>query len=133
MITKRYPATFASFLVGGGIWHYEEGDYWSFTNTYLEIERDDLNGCLYSEVLGTPTLILFDDVPGGAGHVRRVAEEECLREVLNAAHSRLARCTCGGKEEKSSCYSCLRHYQNQFCHDGLERGPVIHFLKKLLS
>ena len=99
----------------------------------LEIERDDLNGCLYSEVLGTPTLILFDDVPGGAGHVRRVAEEECLREVLNAAHSRLARCTCGGKEEKSSCYSCLRHYQNQFCHDGLERGPVIHFLKKLLS
>jgi len=40
LITKRYPATFACFLVGGGIWHYKEGDYWSFTNTYLEYPLD---------------------------------------------------------------------------------------------
>jgi len=33
----------------------------------------------------------------------------------------------------TSCYGCLRNYRNQFCHDRLNQGLVIDFLKQQLS
>lgn len=100
----------------------------------MQIEREDLDGCLYpmpGNPLGSPALILFDDVPGGAGHVRRLVREESFKEVLRASLNRLQRCECGGVEGNASCYGCLRHYRNQFCHDELNRGMVIEFLAKV--
>ncbi|MCC6456351.1 MAG: DEAD/DEAH box helicase, partial [Caldilineaceae bacterium] len=43
----------------------------------LEIDRQDLDGCLYpySGDPRLPALILFDNVPGGAGHVHRLAAD----------------------------------------------------------
>lgn len=80
-----------------------------------------------------PALVLFDEVPGGAGHVRRIAhDEETLRSVLRTMLEKLERCECGGKQRNTSCYGCLRNYHNQFCHDKLERGLVIDFVKGLL-
>jgi len=100
----------------------------------MDIDRQDIDGCLYPYA-GTPTrtaLILYDDVPGGAGHVRRIAQDEAsIRRVLEAAWSRLERCECGGDERNTSCYGCLRNYRNQFCHDELERGMVIDFLESI--
>jgi hypothetical protein len=41
--------------------------------------------------------------------------------------------SCSGCGEGSSCYSCLRSYRNQFAHQHLKRGPVLHYLEALLS
>jgi len=97
----------------------------------LGIDRDDVNGCLFSHAgdAAQPTLVLFDDVPGGAGHVRRVASSaDALRCSLHAALDVMSRCHCD-----SSCYGCLRNYGNQFCHEKLKRGPVVDFLSGLIG
>jgi len=101
----------------------------------LDIERSDLDGCLYAYAgdPSCPALVLFDDVPGGAGHVRRlVRDEETLRRVLLSTLRLMKQCDCGGEEADTSCYGCLRNYRNQFCHDQLKRGLVIQFLSALL-
>jgi len=98
----------------------------------MDIERQDLDGCLYAYAgdLHSPALVLFDNVPGGAGHVRRVVEDrEALPSILEATLDLMQRCDCGGEQQDTSCYGCLRNYGNQFCHDLLSRGLVIDFLQ----
>lgn len=101
----------------------------------LQIERQDLDGCLYCSAgdLNQSILVLYDDVPGGAGHVRRLANDKTLRDVLNSTLERLKRCECGAPEGNTSCYGCLRHYRNQYCHDQLNRGMIIEFLERALA
>lgn len=95
----------------------------------LEIRRDDIDGTIYPQGLGEPpALILYDNVPGGAGHVKRIHEN--LRPVVEAALDRVARCECG---EETSCYNCLRNYRNQFFHDILQRGSAIKLLNMFLG
>ena len=95
----------------------------------LGIRRQDLDGCLHPFQNNT-ALVLFDNVPGGAGHVKRITEGNNLMEMLNAAYKRVKNCECG---IETSCYSCLRNYQNQFCHEKLKRGLVVEFLEKNLE
>jgi len=103
----------------------------------LSIRRQDLDGCLYpyAGTTAAPALVLYDDVPGGAGHVRRVGQH--LGAVLRAARDRVdGRCGCGGGPAgpgETSCYGCLRNYRNQWAHDRLRRGPVLQFLNRLIS
>lgn len=102
----------------------------------LDIERQDIDGVLYITKEGdisAPALVLFDDVPGGAGHTHRVAQSDNLSNILFASLNRLKRCECGGEDAEASCYGCLRHYWNQFCHDMLNRRKVIDFLEGVLS
>ena len=99
----------------------------------LEVSRDDLDGCLYPYE-GDPTrpaIILFDDVPGGAGHVKRLVEsQDKLKHLLEKTRDKVkGGCGCG---EETSCYGCLRNYRNQFCHDELKRGIVKNFLERIL-
>jgi hypothetical protein len=76
---------------------------------------------------------LFDDVPGGAGHVKRIIQNEnTIIEILKCTLLKLKNCNCGGETGDASCYGCLRNYQNQFCHDELKRGMVIQFLEKYI-
>jgi hypothetical protein len=90
----------------------------------LGIRRDDLDGTLYRHTSGVaPALILYDNVPGGAGHVQGIAQE--LPRVLQAAYERVSRECCG---PETSCYECLRNYRNQPYHDQLRRGVVRDFL-----
>jgi hypothetical protein len=102
----------------------------------LEIRRQDLDGCLYpyGGPASPPALVLFDDVPGGAGHSRRIGQN--LPDVLRAACERVdGRCGCGGGINGSgdaSCYGCLRNYRNQWAHEELRRGLVLEFLKRML-
>jgi hypothetical protein len=100
----------------------------------LHVSRDDLDGCFYPYTNDPtqPALILFDDVPGGAGHVRRLAENpELLEHLLRETKARIdGRCGCG---PDTSCYGCLRNYRNQFCHDELKRGLVLGFLQSSLT
>jgi len=95
----------------------------------LGIQRSDIHGAYYYQSSGmSPSLIFYDDVPGGAGHVKRIYNN--LRPTLEAALDRLNRCECG---IETSCYSCLRNYQNQFIHDKLQRGLAIGLLKQILG
>ena len=93
----------------------------------LGIRREDLDGTLY-QCAGIPAIILFDNVPGGAGHVRRIAE--LARPVFAAAFQRVNSECCG---PETSCYECLRSYRNQPYHDSLQRGLVRDFLARVLA
>ena len=116
----------------------ENSLWWSLTYALLEgataalgIERNDIDGCLYPYSSGghAPAIILYDGIPGGAGHVKRIAEN--LEEVLQEALARARDCTqC---DEDTSCYACLKAYDNQFCHHLLRRRPVISFLGSLMA
>ena len=90
----------------------------------LGIPRDDLDGTLYTYQFGlAPAIVLFDNVPGGAGHVSRIAK--ALPAIVRAAWERMAGCECG---QETSCYECLRNFYNQWCHDQLRRGLARDFL-----
>jgi len=98
----------------------------------LGVPPTDLSATVsQSEQYPLPPIILYDNVPGGAGLVARLEEEEVLRSCLEAAQKRVSgNCGCA---ENTSCYGCLRSYRNQFAHQHLQRGPVLHYLGSLLS
>ena len=95
---------------------------------YLGIDRREIDGCLnYTTQTGIPSFILFDQVPGGAGHVKRIGKH--LDKVLKEAKKRVSGlCGCG---DETSCYGCLRNYSNQFYHDTIQRGLALMFFKAL--
>ncbi|NLK09111.1 MAG: DUF1998 domain-containing protein, partial [Firmicutes bacterium] len=115
-------------------------DFWlSMTYALLEgaanalgIARSDIDGCVYvaGGTPSRPSIILFDDVPGGAGHVKRLATEKEILAMLKATISKVKYCECG---EETSCYGCLRNYRNQWCHHELRRGPVASYLEMLVG
>jgi ATP-dependent helicase YprA (DUF1998 family) len=94
----------------------------------LEIARDDIGGSLTPVGADRWAITLFDAVPGGAGHVLQV--EENLERVLQAALKRVSDCECG---PETSCYGCLRSYQNQRDHDDLSRGAAEDVLRRLID
>ncbi len=101
----------------------------------LDIDRRDIDGTLYP-YQGNPycrVLTLFDDVPGGAGHVKRIAEQDNFMAALKTTLAIVSECECGDPLENTSCYQCLRSYTNQYCHDRLQRGYVKEFLQQLLA
>ncbi len=99
----------------------------------LEIERNDLDGTVYVDRFGQSSIILFDTVPGGAGHVKRILEKGVLKAVVRCSLEQLKRCGCGGERKDTSCYGCLRNYRNQFVHDRLRRDYAIEALNRLLN
>ncbi len=94
----------------------------------LEISRDDVDGALHQSFTGVTAIALFDVVPGGAGHVGRIAE--ALDEVLREAHRKVETCECG---RETSCYRCLRVFRNERFHDDLSRGAASDLLRRLLG
>jgi superfamily II DNA/RNA helicase len=98
----------------------------------LGITRTDIDGCLYPEP-SKMSYIIYDTVPGGAGHSKRLCEKEALKKMLECAYERITKCKCGGESGDASCYACLQNYQNQFDHDDLKRRYPIDFLKRFLQ
>jgi ATP-dependent helicase YprA (DUF1998 family) len=98
----------------------------------LEVPSSDLNATVEhgNEVVAVPPIILYDNVPGGAGLVARLEEKTALKEALKTAYERVNQCTCG---ENESCYACLRNYRNQFAHEHLRRGPVVKYLNRIIN
>ena len=104
----------------------------------LSVERDDLSGCLkwfFNEKTKQPNygFVFYDKTPGGAGHVRRMADPNVLGKVFKDSLDQMLGCTCGGESMDTSCYSCLRNYYNQKYHDMLQRGYVVRFLHSVLD
>jgi DEAD/DEAH box helicase/Domain of unknown function (DUF1998)/Helicase conserved C-terminal domain len=86
----------------------------------LGIERSDVAGTLHRFGRDeAPAMVIYDTVPGGAGHARYIGER--LPELISAAASRVDSCECG---PETSCYSCLRSYANQYFHEELSRGAA---------
>lgn len=99
----------------------------------LNIDNNEIAGCLQYYKDGCYSFILYDTTPGGAGHVRRLNDETDLRAMLNSAFDRVNNCTCGEGNGDTSCYGCLRTYQNQKHHDIIKRRYVIDFLKDIIG
>ena len=98
----------------------------------LGLRRNDIDGTLYFRKFGEPaSIILYDNVPGGAGHVERVKNN--LRACAENAFDKVDSCKCGEPKKNTSCYNCLRNYSNQFFHDDLQRGHALELLKLMLT
>jgi len=98
----------------------------------LEVPSTDISTTVAYGTEGCiPPIILYDNVPGGAGLVAELEKEDVLRKCLKSAYNRVnGKCGCG---ETTSCYGCLRNYRNQFSHQYLQRGLAMRYLEKLLS
>ena len=91
----------------------------------LEVPDTDLNVTITGgEYQGEAAVVLYDNVPGGAGLVAQLENEEVFADVLAAATERV-RGNCGCD---SSCYGCLRSYRNQFAHAQLDRLRALEIL-----
>ncbi len=97
----------------------------------LNIDMSDLGGTYHgwSEESFVGELVVYDRIPGGAGHITRILEK--LDVVLEAAYKRVHDCKCPDLE--ASCYACLRSYSNQFYWEELKRRPVIDWLGAILG
>lgn len=100
----------------------------------LSIERNDVDGTVdyvFSHSGNSYTrFILFDTVPGGAGHVRRLgkASEEDILHTFQASYAIVKDCNC---DEDTACYSCIQNYRNQSRHDYLERRHAVNFFERI--
>lgn len=97
----------------------------------LQVEREDINGIVaYSDLSTGIDLILFDSVPGGAGHVSRLMNEQDFLCVLNASLEILKQPCCSSD---STCSKCLQNYWNQDYHDMMKKKYAIDFLEEILN
>ena len=81
----------------------------------FDIERTDIDGIFIKEE-GKDTFVLFDNVPGGAGHVKRLLNEKEFIRSLDLALEIVNRECCD-----TACYRCLKNYYNQAFHNYLDK------------
>jgi ATP-dependent helicase YprA (DUF1998 family) len=101
----------------------------------IDVPRTELDG-LFAPLADTKAeisvadkraeIIIYDNVPGGAGYSRRIAER--FDEVLKAALKIVSSCNCA-----TSCYDCLQTYSNQPFHNQLNRHLVAKFLEPIVE
>ena len=91
----------------------------------LEVPDADLNVTITGgDAPNEAAIVLYDNVPGGAGLVAQLEDANVFRGMLVKARERLGgSCGCD-----SSCYGCLRSYRNQFAHPHLDRKRALRFL-----
>jgi hypothetical protein len=108
------------------------GEHYKGAAEILEVPSTDLSAtAAYVQESGVNRIILYDNVPGGAGLVAQLENEELFKACLEAAKKRTSgSCGC---DPNTSCYGCLRNYRNQFAHTYLQRGFVNSYLEELLS
>ncbi len=92
----------------------------------LDIRREELDGLFSPCSDGLAEIVIYDNVPGGAGYSNRIAEN--FREVLKKAYEIASTCSC-----ETSCYDCLRTYSNQPFHIELDRQVVQDFLRPIVE
>lgn len=66
-------------------------------------------------------IYLYDNLSSGAGYAVSVAS--IVNELLNNIVEMLKNCNC-----ESACYSCLKHYRNQYVHGILDRHAALQLL-----
>lgn len=97
----------------------------------LGIERNDIDGVLELNLeWQSYDILLYDNVPGGAGHVKRLLDKDNVVDSLKAALDKVSKNCC---DENTSCYNCLRNYYNQSHHSKMQRKLAIEVIQRLLS
>lgn len=97
----------------------------------LEIERTDIDGVLELNLdEKSYNILLYDNVPGGAGHVKRLLNKDAIVSALKVGLGKISKDCC---DENTSCYNCLRNYYNQSYHSKLVRKLAMNVIKTLLS
>lgn len=110
----------------------------SFMYAFLEgisevfsIDRLDIDGIIELNLkTGSYDVIIYDNVPGGAGHVKRLLNSDYLKEALKSALVKVSQQCC---DENTSCYKCLRNYYNQSYHGKLKRKYAKEVIKDLIE
>lgn len=95
----------------------------------IDVPRFEVDGLfrpLEDSAARTVELIIYDNVPGGAGYSKRIANR--FSDVLKRAYQLSTSCSCS-----SSCYDCLRTYTNQAFHHELDRHQVSEFLAPIVE
>lgn len=95
----------------------------------LQIPQSDLNVTITGEIKDEAAIVLYDNVPGGAGLVAQFENQNDLRKMLIKAKDRVS----GGCGCDLSCYGCLRSYRNQFAHPYLSRKDALDTLSTTLN
>lgn len=95
----------------------------------LEVPETELGGTTYKNDAGSFSILIYDDVPGGAGHVRQLSKEvtDLIEEAYNVVDGH---CGCG---EETCCYGCIANYYNQVVQANLSRGAAKRILGALLT
>ena len=98
----------------------------------LDVPATDLSSTVRRKPRGDDYMIvLYDNVPGGAGLVERLSSPTVLKQALESALARVKGvCGCSAS---TSCYGCLRSFGNQFAHRELKRGPVADYLAEVIE
>ncbi len=97
----------------------------------LGIERKDIDGVLeFNLDEHSYDILIYDNVPGGAGHVKRLVNKQAIIDSLKEAHNKVSQECC---DENTSCYNCLRNYYNQAYHSKLQRRYARDFIELLLQ
>ncbi len=92
------------------------------------VPQNDLNVTIAAGAApDASSVVLYDNVPGGAGLVTQLDDDGVLGKVLSGARRRVA----GGCGCDVSCYGCLRSYRNQFAHPHLDRMRAQEVLDRL--
>ena len=108
----------------------------SFMYAFLEglsnafnIDRNDINGLLDMNMSkDSYDVIIYDDVPGGAGYIKQLMNEDAIKKVLREAKNKVSQNCC---DEDTSCYHCLRNYYNQSVHPMLKRKHALQALQNI--
>jgi ribosomal protein S27E len=96
----------------------------------LGIERTDIDGVLELNIdMQSYDILLYDNVPGGAGHVKRLLSKDAIVSSLKTGLEKVSKECC---DENTSCYNCLRNYYNQSYHTKLVRKLSMDVIKRLL-
>ena len=74
--------------------------------------------------------MIYDNVPGGAGHVRRIVNKQAIISAFTTSLESVSHQCC---DENTSCYNCLRNYYNQSVHSKLKRKYAIELLESILA
>ncbi|MDG2992008.1 DEAD/DEAH box helicase [Candidatus Synechococcus calcipolaris G9] len=116
-------------VTGAGFWRSLTYALLAAAAQVIDVPRAELDG-LFRPVeeihTGAAEIILYDNVPGGAGYSKRIAE--CFPTILQRAFQFVESCSCS-----SSCYDCLRTYTNQIFHHELNRQVVANFLRPIVE
>lgn len=98
----------------------------------LDIDTQELSvgyRVVHNEQLGNyADLYLFDNLSGGAGYAYVAGKR--IKEIIEETFNVLQNCI---NDCESSCYKCLRNYQNQMKHEHLNRVLGLELLTYLYS
>ena len=94
----------------------------------LDAPETELGGTIYENDMHGMSLLIYDDVPGGAGHARQLSDR--VSELVEEAYRVVdGHCGCG---EETCCYGCIANYYNQTKQSRLSRGAAKRLLGALL-